>query len=121
MRMGDNSMKLGKDFSKSQDYSGEFIAEGSGWAKYFTSFQKKKKKKKDIYVVLINVYHSHQWQYIWGGVTWESYVSWTIQRLREENILVEDADLFLKLLMLGRDCSEGCPKGVQVTLKCNWA
>lgn len=42
---------MGKRFSMSWDYTGEFIAEGSGWGKYFTSFQ----KELDIYVALTSV------------------------------------------------------------------
>lgn len=44
-------MKMGKQFSISWDYTGEFIAEESGWAKYFTGFQ----KELDIYVAFMSV------------------------------------------------------------------
>lgn len=41
---------MGKRFSMSWDYTDEFIAEESGWARDFTSFQ----KELDLYVVLMS-------------------------------------------------------------------
>lgn len=41
---------MGKHFSMSWDYTGEFIAEESGWDKDFTSFQ----KELDFYLVLMS-------------------------------------------------------------------
>lgn len=57
-------VKMGKRFSRSWDYIGKFIAEGSGRAKYFTSFQ----KELDFYVAPTSILHCSQWQYSWDRV-----------------------------------------------------